>query len=538
MGGKKGRKEGGGANSPRHQRTNQEKGSLQTPVRINQNYSFIRARQLEETYPGDPKTGVWPITSFRVHFGWGRVSVEDWPESVAQNNWPLIEKPGLDLIAKRNRSGYYSRARNLDECKRALVASNPPLTSILITEEWFDAENGVIPAPRLDDVIVGCHAVSFLGYDDSAREIKFLNSWGHGWGNNGFGTLSYEYYEQRFVESWLSFPLLGAGSRAVAEQVLKQRKLKPADISHPLVQWWSVPDVIRGGESFGFEVYDYTSDERMAWALANIRGGFLDIEELYVRPRYRRKGHGTTLCHLLRVHSNRLGLIPRLWVSFADCGEENRDALNALLSKLGLFLRNTNERWAAYVALPGRPSQGLKPIQIPDKPAMTRGIRQAATTVLASALAIGAGAETAIKASDSQAITNPEMTRSASLAFQHEEHLGFLRQVSTEGNPPPIAPLTAQMAEIAWQEILKASAYMMAVPSACTGPDGEIFYSWDSGRHHLELEIIPAKPAEFFYRDRETEQVWGDDYIIGEPLPPEAVKKLNLFLEPAISLSP
>ncbi len=42
-------------------------------------YSFIRARQLEGTYPGDPRLGVWGITSNRVRFGWGRVAEEFWP---------------------------------------------------------------------------------------------------------------------------------------------------------------------------------------------------------------------------------------------------------------------------------------------------------------------------------------------------------------------------------------------------------------------------------------------------------------------------
>ena len=57
-----------------------------------------------------------------------------------------------------------------------------------------------------------------------------------------------------------------------------------------------------------------------------------------------------------------------------------------------------------------------------------------------------------------------------------------------------------------------------------------MFYSWDKGRHHLELEIIPGKVAEFFYRDRETGTLWGEDYTIGDVLPSEGVDKLELFI--------
>ena len=34
-------------------------------------YNFVRSRQLEGTFPGDPLTGVWPITSYRVSRGMG-----------------------------------------------------------------------------------------------------------------------------------------------------------------------------------------------------------------------------------------------------------------------------------------------------------------------------------------------------------------------------------------------------------------------------------------------------------------------------------
>jgi hypothetical protein len=113
---------------------------------------------------------------------------------------------------------------------------------------------------------------------------------------------------------------------------------------------------------------------------------------------------------------------------------------------------------------------------------------------------------------------------------KHLQHLDYLKRVSTEGNPPPITQETATLARKAWQAIWIASRFSMPVPAACTGPDGELFYSWDRGRHHLELEIIPGQPAEFFYRDRETEQFWGEDYNVGDRLPAEMVEKLKLLI--------
>jgi len=112
---------------------------------------------------------------------------------------------------------------------------------------------------------------------------------------------------------------------------------------------------------------------------------------------------------------------------------------------------------------------------------------------------------------------------------KHMQHREYLNRVSG-GEHALVTPGTASQAMKAWNAIWVASGGRMPIPAACTGPDGEMFYSWDRGRHHLELEIIPDQPAEFFYRDRETEQLWAEDYNIGGPLPAETIEKLRLFI--------
>ena len=107
------------------------------------------------------------------------------------------------------------------------------------------------------------------------------------------------------------------------------------------------------------------------------------------------------------------------------------------------------------------------------------------------------------------------------------KHLRYLKEVTGKY----INLETATRARRAWKAIWEAGNYAMPVPGACTGPDGQMFYGWDHGRHHLELEIIPGQAeAEWFYRDRETELYWAEDWVIGDPLPLEAVEKLRLFV--------
>jgi hypothetical protein len=98
----------------------------------------------------------------------------------------------------------------------------------------------------------------------------------------------------------------------------------------------------------------------------------------------------------------------------------------------------------------------------------------------------------------------------------HADHLQFLAEIAA-GHDPAVTPATAELARRAWEQIRAATGNRMPVPAACTVPDGQIFYCWDHHRHHLELEIIPNEPADYFYRDRQTNEYWGEECTIRTP---------------------
>lgn len=112
---------------------------------------------------------------------------------------------------------------------------------------------------------------------------------------------------------------------------------------------------------------------------------------------------------------------------------------------------------------------------------------------------------------------------------KHRQHREYLQRVSTNNAPPLITPATAKKSWDLWLALRKAVGTSMPIPSAGTGPDGVMFYSWDKGDHHLEAEIYPERNTEFFYRNRHTGDLWGDDYA-GGTFPAELMSKLRLFL--------
>ncbi len=88
-------------------------------------YSDIRTRQLEGTFPGDPTQGVWTTSAARVMAGWGSIFEKDWPECQDIAHWPPPEPEGLDEKAKQLRSLYYHRVRNLSDCLLTLGVKHP-----------------------------------------------------------------------------------------------------------------------------------------------------------------------------------------------------------------------------------------------------------------------------------------------------------------------------------------------------------------------------------------------------------------------------
>lgn len=128
------------------------------------------------------------------------------------------------------------------------------------------------------------------------------------------------------------------------------------------------------------------------------------------------------------------------------------------------------------------------------------------------------------------AVATPAKQAQSAKAFaMHVEHLNFLKRVSS-GPEAAITPETAERATKAWQQIWVASGRKIPVPSACTNADGKVFYTWDSGSYHLDIDIAPGEPADVFFCDREKDDYWYEDYQIGSPLPEEVVAKLHLFI--------
>jgi GNAT superfamily N-acetyltransferase len=267
--------------------------------------------------------------------GWGSVAEDDWPYESCKGDWPPREPPGLDTSAKAHRIFVYQRVRTVNEAKLALAADRPVALAVEINNEWYSARNGDISLPR--KAVTGAHSIFLVGYDDNTQRFTFQNSWGTQWGDSGFGSLLYEYFDLYNLEAW-SFP----------DHVTAQ----PAPIQRQgIIEFeWGIPELFRPALLHGVEFFDATNNECVAWAFLVMRDRYVDIEELFVRPQYRRRGYGTQIAKTLRRRSEKYQLRLRCWIAHPDAVRHANSAATRILDRLSLTARPANVKWAAAVA--------------------------------------------------------------------------------------------------------------------------------------------------------------------------------------------
>jgi|SRR5580704_4318498 GNAT superfamily N-acetyltransferase len=319
-------------------------------------YGFVRGRQLEGTFPGDKQTGVWPITGNRINYGWGMPPEEDWPYPLPDAAWPLIEPPGIDAIAKEHRFVPYKRVRTIDDCKRILLSDGPASVwvSLTISEKWANPPGGRIPAPSPSDLTFSTHVIPLESYDRQRDEFTFHNSWSN-WGRNGYGDIAAQTLAATWWEGWRSIADFKADPTLKGAFLRPPRQSTFEDTDGSMLHWLEILDV---------------DDNRVAWASALETQANLEIEELFVRPEYRRSGYGGKLFQRLQEISLSRGLPLRIWISFPDATPQNLEVIEKIARPIGLSIQASGERWAPLVAAPiwQRRATPLKTFSYPVNP--------------------------------------------------------------------------------------------------------------------------------------------------------------------------
>jgi hypothetical protein len=147
-------------------------------------------------------------TGAQVKYG---VHVLEQDGAVKENVWPyrageFAEMPPPDLKnAERFRISDAKQLNSLPEVKEALIHNGPVVAGISVFSGMMSpetAKTGIVPVPAKNERLEGGHAIVVVGYDDTKKLVKFANSWGKTWGDNGFGYLPYEYLAKYMSDTW------------------------------------------------------------------------------------------------------------------------------------------------------------------------------------------------------------------------------------------------------------------------------------------------------------------------------------------------
>jgi C1A family cysteine protease len=127
-----------------------------------------------------------------------------WPYSDSKTGQAL---PGAEEAAAWARIGSYWRVETLEDILTALSRQPIPIGIECFAEIENVASNGIVPMPSSNSQSLGGHCICLVGYDDTKRLLKFKNSWGTSWGDNGYGYLSYDYFPH-IIDAWTCTDLM------------------------------------------------------------------------------------------------------------------------------------------------------------------------------------------------------------------------------------------------------------------------------------------------------------------------------------------
>ncbi len=122
-----------------------------------------------------------------------------------ESDWPYV----VSKFKTKPSQSYYDAAQGNNLCKyerlnqdidhlRACLKNDkcPFVFGFKVYDSFHGQINGNMPMPSAwerRNESVGRHAVVAVGYDDSKRRVKILNSWGSRWGDNGYFYMPYDF---------------------------------------------------------------------------------------------------------------------------------------------------------------------------------------------------------------------------------------------------------------------------------------------------------------------------------------------------------
>ena len=165
-----------------------------TPVFVpSRLFIYYNERAMEGTTSSD--SGAQIRDGIKTVSAQGACTESEWPYDITK----FAVQPPANCYqdAPQNRALAYQRLSHTLNLMRGCLASGFPFVFGMTVYESFEsqavAQSGQVPMPAPNEQSVGGHAVLAVGYDDTQQVFLVRNSWGSGWGMQGYFSLPYAY---------------------------------------------------------------------------------------------------------------------------------------------------------------------------------------------------------------------------------------------------------------------------------------------------------------------------------------------------------
>ena len=151
--------------------------------------SFDSGAMIRDGIKGLAKFGVCPESS--------------WPYDITQ----FTRKPSAACYKEglKRRIVSYQRLETLNEMLNCLAEGFPFVFGFTVYESFESlkvAKTGLVPMPKKSERALGGHAVMAVGYDQKQKRFIVRNSWSAQWGQAGYFTMPYAYFESLASDFW------------------------------------------------------------------------------------------------------------------------------------------------------------------------------------------------------------------------------------------------------------------------------------------------------------------------------------------------
>lgn len=138
--------------------------------------------------------GWWPTSAFDAYHATGVADEACFPYDAGASSCTVCSD-WANRVTKT--TGYQDLTNNPAAIKDWIVNHGPVSACFYVYEDFFSYKSGVYR--HVSGNLAGGHCVSIVGYDDAGGYWMCKNSWGTGWGDQGYFCIA---YGDSYIDSW------------------------------------------------------------------------------------------------------------------------------------------------------------------------------------------------------------------------------------------------------------------------------------------------------------------------------------------------